>query len=175
MDHHHGKGVHAVHGDTEVFDMTCGDELDETLEVNQVSKGKGSSNRCSKCGSKRHDTNSCSVDLQKLKCFKCGQSGHISANCRNKGKADGSSSVSKGDSKGSKGKGKPGKGSGGSGKKGKMFEVSQDAEQSAEAPDDESWWAWPESTEETPASEGANAVNSVFASRSFSTGLGCFP
>lgn len=161
MDHHHGKGVHAVHGDTEVFDMTCGDELDETLEVNQVSKGKGSSNRCSKCGSKRHDTNSCSVDLQKLKCFKCGQSGHISANCRNKGKADGSSSVSKGDSKGSKGKGKPGKGSGGSGKKGKMFEVSQDAEQSAEAPDDESWWAWPESTEETPASEGANAVNSV--------------
>ena len=41
-----------------------------------VSDGQGP--RCLKCGSKRHDSSSCTTNLDKLKCFKCGQLGHAS-------------------------------------------------------------------------------------------------
>ena len=38
--------------------------------------------RCGTCGSRKHGTHACDVDLSKLKCFKCQKYGHISANCR---------------------------------------------------------------------------------------------
>ena len=93
-----------------------------------VSDGQGP--RCMKCGSKRHDSSSCTTNLDKLKCFKCGQLGHASLNCRVKKSPDGKPFPSKGSGKspqkGQKGgSGSSGKGSKGSskGKKGKMFAV----------------------------------------------------
>ena len=86
-----------------------------------VSDGQGP--RCMKCGSKRHDSSSCTTNLDKLKCFKCGQLGHASLNCRVKKSPDGkpfpSKGVGKSPQKGQKG-GNSGKGSKGSskGKKG---------------------------------------------------------
>ena len=44
----------------------------------------GQGDRCSKCGSRKHQTNSCTVDLSKTKCFRCGTFGHISAHCPKK-------------------------------------------------------------------------------------------
>ena len=101
-----------------------------------------SGDKCGKCGSKKHSTSACTVDLAKIKCFSCGGSGHIGANCPNKrkggsvnqgdkwskGKGDakgqGGKSNNKGKSKDSnKGKGK-GKGKAkGFGKKGKLNET----------------------------------------------------
>ena len=52
-----------------------------------VTDGQGP--RCLKCGSKRHDSSSCTTNLDKLKCFKCGQLGHASLNCRVKKSTDG--------------------------------------------------------------------------------------
>ena len=101
-----------------------------------VSDGQGP--RCMKCGSKRHDSSSCTTNLDKLKCFKCGQLGHASLNCRVKKSPDGkpfpSKGVGKSPQKGQKGGGNSsGKGSKGSskGKKGKMFAVLDE---------DGSWW-----------------------------------
>ena len=99
-----------------------------------VSDGQGP--RCLKCGSKRHDSSSCTTNLDKLKCFKCGQLGHASLNCRVKKSPDGkpfpSKGVGKSPQKGQKG-GNSGKGSKGSsnGKKGKMYAV---------LGEDGSWW-----------------------------------
>ena len=93
--------------------------------------------RCLKCGSKRHDSSSCTTNLDNLKCFKCGQLGHASLNCRVKKSPDGKPYPSKGSGKspqkGQKGGSSSGKGSKGSskGKKGKMFAVLDE---------DGSWW-----------------------------------
>ena len=97
----------------------------------------GQGPRCLKCGSKRHDSSSCTTNLDKLKCFKCGQLGHASLNCRVKKSPDGKPFPSKGSGKspqkGQKGGSSSGKGSKGSskGKKGKMFAVLDE---------DGSWW-----------------------------------
>ena len=93
-----------------------------------------SGDKCGKCGSKKHSTSACTVDLAKIKCFSCGGSGHIGANCPNKRKGGSVNqgdkwSKGKGDAKGqggksnNKGKGK-GKGKAkGFGKKGKLNET----------------------------------------------------
>ena len=86
------------------------DDPNAEPEANAVSGDK-----CSKCGSKKHRSDTCTVDLTKIKCFSCGGSGHIGANCPMKRKGG---SVNQGD-KWMKGKG-DGKGKGGkSGKSGK--------------------------------------------------------
>ena len=94
--------------------------------------------KCGTCGSRRHGTNACDVDLSKLKCFKCQKFGHNSANCpeRKKGKEV---IKGKGKQKGKKGKGK-GKGFG---KKGKMNEVGYENDYDGTDmwwQDDGSWW-----------------------------------
>ena len=89
-----------------VFD----DSYEESHEVNAVSGDK-----CTKCGSKKHKSDACTVDLSKIKCFSCGGSGHIGANCPEKRR--GANNVSQG-GKWSKGKAE-GKGKGGKSGKGK--------------------------------------------------------
>ena len=95
--------------------------------------------KCGTCGSRKHGTNACDVDLSKLKCFKFGR---ISANCpdRKKGKGDNKQVIKgKGKQKGKKGKGK-GKGFG---KKGKMNEVGYENDYDGTDmwwQDDGSWW-----------------------------------
>ena len=105
------KHVHQVTDETkdnaEWFSM---DDPNVEPELNAVSGDK-----CAKCGSKKHRSDACTVDLAKIKCFSCGGSGHIGANCPLKRKGG---SVNQGD-KWSKGKG-DGKGKGGkSGKSGR--------------------------------------------------------
>ena len=66
------------------------------------------SQKCSKCGSRKHSTNDCVTDMSRVKCFRCGISGHIGMNCPNKqdkGKGSGDKGRGKGYEKGS-GKGK---------------------------------------------------------------------
>ena len=78
---------------------------------------------CGTCGSGKHGTHACDVDLSKLKCFKCQKYGHISANCPERKKGKGKGVIKgKGKQKGKKGKGK------GFGKKGKMNEVGYENE-----------------------------------------------
>ena len=118
---------------------------DEPMIVDAVTGDK-----CHKCGSRKHTTPNCQVDMSKVKCFKCQEQGHIGANCpkrtnhdskgygkskgdKGKGKQNGGKGVFKGhfDKGKSKGKGKKGKPSKGFGKKGKLNEVSMS---------DEDWW-----------------------------------
>ena len=177
-----GKLLHGVNK-TEVYDMAASGGEQPGGDDAYVEAIAG---RCSKCGSKRHETSSCSVDLSRTKCFKCGVTGHVSMNCTKNGSsassaqkgASSAGSKGAGNSKGSTGaKGKGGKPSKGKGKdkgkakgksgKGKMFEVSQD---SATAEDwwfqDESgyWWAataeWSEVTTagQEPEQEGSPAT-----------------
>ena len=176
-----GKLLHEVNK-TEVYDMAAGDSEQPGGDDAYVEAIAG---RCSKCGSKRHDTSSCSVDLSRTKCFKCGGTGHVSMNCTKSGSSassaqKGSSGAGKGagNSKGSasqkgtggkpsKGKGKDkGKSKGKSGK-GKMFEVGQ-GDSAAEDWwfQDETgyWWAataeWSEVTAsaQEPEQEGSPAT-----------------
>ena len=143
-----GKLLHEV-SKTEVYDMAAGDSEQPGGDDAYVEAIAG---RCSKCGSKRHEMSSCSVDLSRTKCFKCGGTGHVSMNCTKSGSS--ASSAQKGSSGGGKGagnpkgsasqKGKSGKPSKGKGKdkgkskgksgKGKMFEVAQ-GDSAAE-----DWW-----------------------------------
>ena len=146
-----GKLIHSV-AQAEVYDMAAGDGEGQEQGENMVDSVTG---RCSKCGSKRHESHGCSVDLSKTRCFKCGDMGHVSMNCR-KGGAANSTQKGSGQSAnpgkgqqgskgagGSKGKGgKPSKGKGkekgkskGKGGKGKMFEVAQES-----TADQEDWW-----------------------------------
>ena len=124
---------------------TFEDGPEESFDVSAVVGDK-----CAKCGSKKHSTESCSVDLTKVKCFSCGVAGHIGANCpkktqhdgkgygkpkgdKGKGKYGGGKGVVKGhfDKGKNKGKGKKGKPGKGFGKKGKLNELSMS---------DEDWW-----------------------------------
>ena len=131
--------------ETEYHDMTQGDDMLHAVGSDGVAK-------CSKCGSRKHNTSQCTVDLSKTKCFKCGSFGHVGMNCsQNKdGKGKGKKGVIKSDNW-NKGKGQPGKGKG---KKGKLNEVSEDsswdwsnwteyggsAEDQWWHNDDASWW-----------------------------------
>ena len=36
---------------------------------------------CNRCGKKGHQVSQCTTNLEKVKCFKCGDMGHISLNC----------------------------------------------------------------------------------------------
>ena len=107
--------------------------MDEEFGVSAVSAVR----KCGKCGSRKHETGSCTTDLSKIKCFSCGSHGHIGANCKNreKGRHDsgkGSGVVQSSWDKG-KGKGKGKRSGKGYGKKGKLNELS-------EFTDDEWWW-----------------------------------
>ena len=109
----HGKRVSQVNElgrhatEWYVFD----DPNEENTEVNAVFGDK-----CTKCGSKKHKSDACTVDLTKIKCFSCGGSGHIGANCPEK-RRGASNQVNQG-GKWSKGKAE-GKGKGGKSGKGK--------------------------------------------------------
>ena len=99
--------------------------------VDGVAAGVGAPSRgtrCTRCGSKKHETSSCSTDLTRTKCFKCDSYGHVSMNCKAKQKT--TPEKTKGQPKGS-GSGSNGKGKGSKGKKGKMFAV---------VDDDGTWW-----------------------------------
>ena len=90
--------------------------------------------RCGKCGSRKHGTQACQVDLSKTKCFRCNQFGHVGMNCKNKTN-DGNnwkSTVVKSDVW-KKGKGRKGSGKG-FGKKGKLNELTETEQ--------ESEWTW---------------------------------
>ena len=141
------KKLNQVEGNGEIewFDMTHSDENGEWYldAVGGVQNGK-----CNKCGSRKHTTNSCTVDLSRVKCYRCNQYGHVSANCTVKssntlkGVEKGKRGVNKGDW--SKGKGKS-KGKGnlkGFGKKGKMntMQESQDWSDWSEMTGEDLWW-----------------------------------
>ena len=98
----------------------------ETEHVAGLNQTQGP--RCLKCGSKKHDSGSCTTDMSKLRCFKCNQLGHASLNCKVKRTPDGKSNAPKENGKNSQKGGSSGKGSKGSGKgkKGKMFAVLDD-------------------------------------------------
>ena len=146
LDIGHVKGLNQVEfvgqdGETQWFDMTNGDETWEH-GINAVQNGK-----CTKCGSKKHETKECSVDLSKVRCFRCSQYGHVGVNCPNrsgsgvpkgspKGKGKENTGKGKGVSKGDqwkKGK-SSGKGKSTKGKKGKLNETSEEWDP------EESWW-----------------------------------
>ena len=113
--------------------------------------------KCSKCGSKKHDTSSCQTDVSKLTCFRCSEKGHISANCpkKNSGKGGKPSGSNVKGSKGKtpkevKGKFDKGKGKGKKcksfGKKGKLNELGSETwspEDYWRWSDDDTWW-WSE-------------------------------
>ena len=108
---------------------------DEAEHVDAIS-----SEKCQKCGSRKHSTANCHIDLSKTKCFRCHQFGHVGMNCSS-GKGKGSHELSgKGKGKVNKGghwdkgkdKSKKGKGSKGFGKKGKLNQI--------EVQDDDWWW-----------------------------------
>ena len=146
LDIGHVKGLNQVEfvgqdGETQWFDMTNGDETWEH-GMNAVQNGK-----CTKCGSKKHETKECSVDLSKVRCFRCSQYGHVGVNCPNRSGSGVSKGSPKGKGKENTGKGKrvskgdqwkkgksSGKGKSTKGKKGKLNETSEEWDP------EESWW-----------------------------------
>ena len=136
QEFHTKKGISQVVDGAEWYDVSG----DTEYHIEAVQ-----GDRCGKCGSRKHSSESCQVDLAKVKCFRCQEFGHVGLNCpknreNGKGKKGLSKGVQKGDrfekgksksksSKGSGSKGKPGKGFG---KKGKLNEVSWNEE--------DSWW-----------------------------------
>ena len=92
--------------ETEYFQI--GDQTEGDFDVNAL----GDSGKCMKCGSRKHMSSECTVDLTKTKCFRCNGYGHVSMNCPQakqsfSGKGQGGKNSG---GKGSKGKGKPSKG-----------------------------------------------------------------
>ena len=145
---HHKEEQQQQQG-VEWFDLS---ENDENWFVDEL---QGSAQKCGKCGSKKHQTHECSVDLTKIKCFRCNQTGHVSMNCPQSRFAG---PKGKGQGKGSKGldgrksswvkqdmfkKGKFGNGNqtgkGKGGKKGKLNEIEWTAED-LWWDSEESWW-----------------------------------
>ena len=133
QEFHTKKGISQIEDGVEYYDVSGdgGYHIDAVVD-----------DRCTKCGSKKHSTDSCQVDISKLKCFRCQEFGHIGVNCpknrgeKGKNKKGSVKGVQKGDrfEKGkSKGKGKKGKPGKGYGKKGKLNEVSWNEEE-------DSWW-----------------------------------
>ena len=113
---------------TEVYQLDSWDE--GSYELSAVG-----SQKCSKCGSRKHTTADCATDMAKVKCFRCGIYGHIGLNCSNKqdkGKGKGAGDRGKGSHDKGRGKGKGFKG----GRKGKLNELSSD-----QAWDNDQWWA----------------------------------
>ena len=113
--------------ETEYFQI--GDQTEGDFDVNAL----GDSGKCMKCGSRKHMSSECTVDLTKTKCFRCSGYGHVSMNCPQakqsfSGKGQGGKNSG---GKGSKGKGKPSKG----GRKGKLYEMTDDSED---------WWWYSE-------------------------------
>ena len=175
----------------EVFDMTAWDddgqyecawpEHDGAWHDVSVSSAV-SAERCGRCGRKNHKTENCSTDMSKVKCFSCGELGHISAQCSKARGSASSSGKGKGKEKGKeRGKGKDGKGKDkgkgkakgkekgakgpGKGKKGKMFELVESLPPVPEHPQvDEGWGAfvwdegWSNSWDEQWADEIWNAA-----------------
>ena len=181
------------HG-SEVFDLTATDDDDRYDQAWYDASWEqyGSvyampADRCEKCG-RRHKTANCGIDMSKVKCYACGEHGHISANCKKKlssydsFQASGSQTPKgKGKPKGygkDKGKGKTlgkgkgfqkgSKGSKGSkGKKGKMHELTGATQETQEGSTEdawgESWWegAWDESWDVAWESSSHNPEGAV--------------
>ena len=134
QEFHPKKGISQIEDGVEYYDVSGdgGYHIDAAVD-----------DRGTKCGSKKHSTDSCQVDISKLKCFGCRE---FEKGKSKKGSVKG---VQKGDrfDKGkSKGKGKKGKPGKGCGKKGKLNEVSWSEEDSWWYHDDWSYdehdWSW---------------------------------
>ena len=136
QEFHTKKGISQVVDGAEWYDVSG----DTEYHIDAVQ-----GDRCGKCGSRKHSSESCQVDLAKVKCFRCQEFGHVGLNCpknreSGKGKKGFSKGVQKGDrfdkgkskGKSSKGSGSKGKSGKGFGKKGKLNEVSWNEE--------DSWW-----------------------------------
>ena len=124
-------------------ETVLGDEGVDGVAAGVGAPSKGT--RCTRCGSKKHETSSCSTDLTRTKCFKCDSYGHVSMNCKAKQKT--TPEKTKGQPKGS-GSGSKGKGKGSKGKKGKMFAV---------VDDDGTWWYSDAAEEENLGSDAQKA------------------
>ena len=146
------KKVYEVQGDsnTEWYDMTETDQSDNWWYVDSMGHDKS---KCSKCGSKKHQSHECSTDMAKVKCYRCHQMGHVSMNCPNRVVSSGSYSKSdgKGKDKGKgknhrmKGKGKDkgkqkGKDKGKSKSKGKPFGKKGKMNEMVETSNEDLWW-----------------------------------
>ena len=139
-------------------------EDDEWYGAEEDSVNSVSAN-CLRCGKTGHVERDCKTDLSRVECFRCGEKGHIAARCpkpkaRAKPNSDTSSQSSRatdamgtgrgnGKSQKGRGKGKGGKGRGRKGgKKGKMHEVTEDAEGEDAGEDDGNYDAGEEEAEE---------------------------
>ena len=73
------RRVHEVAVDPDVYewyeyqDWDDWEEDEEQLPVSAAMKG---GDRCRQCGKAGHFAKNCSTDMSKVRCFKCGDSGH---------------------------------------------------------------------------------------------------